>query len=194
MQEKIVFRTIIEVLGKPKEHVEKALQGYIQKLKKDKDYKVIKESFAEVKKREKEELWATFVELEVETENTGKIFNFCFDYMPSMIEVIRPKELFLEDLEISMILSDLQAKLHSVDMVAKEVKAENDFLKKNMAGLLKNYITTLLKGRPGLTSDQISFLTGVPKGNVEDYLDVLIDEGKVDLNGKLYALVEKNTN
>ena len=55
--------------------------------------------------------------------------------------------------------------------------------------LMKNYISVLLARKP-LTSEQLSGLTGVEKDKLEDYLDVLIDEGKVDLKGDEYFLIE----
>ncbi|HLC91294.1 MAG TPA: hypothetical protein VJI15_06020 [Candidatus Nanoarchaeia archaeon] len=189
MTKKLVFRAIIEVLGKPKEHVEEAITKYIDQLKKDKDYKVKTVEFAEIKKHKDGDLWITFAELEAETSELIKLTDFCFDYMPSMIEVLEPEQITFTDNDLSLFLNDLQSKLHGVDMVAKMVKAENDNLKRNTSGLLKNYIIVLLRGsRASLTSEQLSGLTGVQKDKLEDYLDQLIDEGKVDLKGDLYSL------
>ena len=43
MEKNIHFRAVIEVLGKPKEHVDSALKSYIQKLKEDAHYIILKE-------------------------------------------------------------------------------------------------------------------------------------------------------
>ena len=185
MEKNISFRTIIEVLGKPKEHIEETIKGYVDKLKKDEKYQVDSVEFAEIKKQEKDELWATFAEIEVKTEKIENLIEFCFNFMPSLIEIIEPPEMQLKDQDISSFLNDLQARLHQVDMVAKQLKMENDYLKKNMQGLLKNYIQILLS-KKGLTSEQLSTLTGVNKEKLEDYLDVLIDERKIDLKDGVY--------
>ena len=190
MEKNIHFRTVIEVMGKPREHIEKSINTYVENLKKNKEYEVISEEFAEIKKDDEQEMWTTFVELEVKTAKILNLSAFCFDYMPALIEVLSPKELHLRDVELSTFLNDLQAKLHQVDMVAKQVKAENDFLKKNMGGLLKNYVTVLLRGR-GLTSEQLSQLMGMHKDKLEDFLDQLIDEGKIDLKEGVYYLQKK---
>src|SRR3989338_5306573 len=187
IMEKIVFRTIVEVLGKPQEHVEATMKDYVDKLKADKHYKILKEEFAEVKKQEKEELWATFTELEIEIKEVGKLLNFCFDYMPSMLEVIEPAQLTLSDGDISMFLNDLQAKLHGIDMVAKQVKAESDIVQKNMGHLLKNYITVLLS-KEGRSGEELSRLTGVEQSKLEDFLDHLIDKKIVNLQKGMYTL------
>lgn len=190
MVEEIIFRTVIEILGKPKEHVEKALKDYVKQIKEDENFKVIKEDFAEIKKQEDQDLWAIFVELEIKTAKIDHIIDFCFEYMPSILEIVNPKKLTLEDSQISGFLNDLQAKLHQVDMVAKQVKLENDHLKTNMAGLLKNYIVVLLS-KANLTSQQLSKLTGVRQEKLEDFLDQLIDEGKIDLKEGVYFNTEK---
>src|SRR3989344_575255 len=190
MENDILFRAIIEVLGKPKEHIEKSLKEYLDNLKNNKNYKVISQEIAEVKKQEGQELWVVFAELEVKTNQVDSLISFCFDYMPSVIEILEPRKLSLSDLEISQFLNDLQGKLHYVDMVAKQVKLENDYLKKNMGSLLRNYVLLLLS-KQSLSSTQLSKLTGVDKDKLEDFLDQLIDKEKIDLKEGVYYLKEK---
>ncbi len=192
MEKKIILRSVIEVLGRPKEHVEASLKGYIDKLKADERYGVTSCEFAEIKEQAEQEAWATFAEVEMKVEKIEDITAFCFDYMPSMVEIIEPAEITFKDAEVSGFLNDLQAKLHQVDMVAKQVKMENDHLKRNMAALLKNYLMLLLS-KKALSSIQLSSLTGVAEDKLEDYLDQLIDEGRVDLKGDLYSRKEVGT-
>ena len=187
MGSKIVIRTIIEVLGKPQEHVETAIKKYVQNLKEDKRYHVVREEYAEIKKQEQHDLWAGFAELEFQTEKMEDIISFCFDYMPSLIEIIEPEELTFEDVDVSHFLNDLQAKLHAVDMVAKQMKVENGILQKSVTILLRNYILFLLKNN-NFSSVQLSQLTGVEQNRLEDFLDQLIDEGKINLKEGVYYL------
>ncbi|PIN76790.1 hypothetical protein COV17_01035 [Candidatus Woesearchaeota archaeon CG10_big_fil_rev_8_21_14_0_10_36_11] len=189
MEKNIMFRTVIEVVGKPKEHIEKSIRDYVQKLKEDTTYEVLEEDFAEIKKQDDQELWATFAELEVKASSIQDLVAFCFEYMPSIIEVLEPKQINFTDSTISEFLNDLQSKLHQVDMVAKHVKMENDMLKKNMSALLKNYIVVLLRQR-NLTGDQLNKLTGVAQDKLEDFLDQLIDDGRIDLKEGIYFLTK----
>jgi len=55
---------------------------------------------------------------------------------------------------------------------------------------LNNYILVLLS-KGNLTSEQLSGLTGVNKDKLEDYLDKLIDAGKVDLKEGIYFAKNK---
>jgi len=44
-------KTIIEILGKPKEHVEKTIRMYVDNIKKDQDLIVLKESFFKCRRK-----------------------------------------------------------------------------------------------------------------------------------------------
>jgi len=186
MDTPIVFRAVIEVLGRPQEYVETALSEYIEKLKKDSNFKLVSANLEKAQKQEKEELWSNFAELEIKTEKIENITSFCFDYMPSVIEILEPEHVTINDVQFSSFLNDLQAKLHNVDMIAKQAKLESDYLKKNSGILLKNFIFVILARSP-MTSEQLSRLSGVKTEQIEDILDKFIDEGKVDLKGKIYS-------
>lgn len=190
---KIIFRAILEVLGRPQAHVEEALKEYLRKIQEDTRYKILVQETAPSKQQEGQEMWTVFSEIEAQTNDVKNIVTFCFDYMPSMIEIIEPEELTLTDVEASMFFSDLQGKLHNVDMVAKQTKLENDHLQRNMSLLLKNYILVLLT-QNNLASEQLAKLTGVNKEKIEDFLDKLIDEKKVDLKDGVYFIVRENGN
>ena len=144
-------RIIIEMLGKPKEHISKTLRDYIQKIKEDENLLVLNEKFAEPEK--KENLWSTFVELEMVVKGIPNLIGFCFDYMPSSIEILKPEEFTLKNRDISNFMNDLQAKLHNIDMITKKLRVENEFLKRNMKKSFENSITLLLKLKEMDTKD-----------------------------------------
>lgn len=186
----IYFRTVLEVLGKPQEHVETSLKSYVEQIKQDKRYKLVHSEFAEIKKQEEAELWTMFAELEIKTEKLEHLTSFCFDYMPSIIEIIEPAEMSISEAHLATFFNDLQARLHQVDMVAKQLRLENDIFKRNVASLLNNYVRVLLS-KGSLTADQLSKLTGVTKDQLEDFLDAMIDQQKIDLKKGVYSLKEK---
>lgn len=190
MEKPILFRAVIEVLGKPKEHVEEAFQSYIKDLKADKRYKIVTEDYAEIKKQEQEEMWSTFAELEIKAAKLDDLIFFCFNYMPSMIEIVEPSELMVSDVDFSKVLNDLQAKLHHLGIITKQMKAENEFLHRNMGALLKNYVHLLLS-KEKMNSERLSRFTGLAKDKMEDFLDQLIDKGEIDLEEGLYSLKKK---
>ncbi len=125
---KIVLRVIIEIMGSPKDHVEKTMGMVLEKFKKE--YKVVKEDLNEA--TQIKQFWSTFVELEVEIEKIDQMVSICFDYLPSSIEVIDPTNFNIKNQDLSDLMNDLLAKLHRYDMALKNVHAENLLLKKQM--------------------------------------------------------------
>ena len=178
-------RTIIEVLGKPKEHVEDALKQYIEHIKEDHELVVLNEDYSDMK--EQGNLWSKFVELELVIKGTSKLIGFCFEYMPSSIEVLKPEHLIMTNPEISNFLNDLQAKLHNVDMVVKQLKAENDFIRNNMNAIIHNAIIICLKVSR-LSLEQLSQVTGIDKKELEIFVEKLLKENKIKKDDEVYSL------
>ncbi len=186
----IEFRAIVEVLGKPQPHVEKMLDSILTRLKEDSRFKLKAFEKHECVPQGGTDLFATFMEVDVTSETVENMIGFCFDFMPSSIEINKPHELQLSCGDFSQFLNDLQAKLHQVDMLAKKMKMERDIGSKNTSGLLKNYLLVLLTTNK-LTISQLSGYTGVNADKLADYLDILIDEGKIDLTGELYSRIKR---
>ena len=178
-------RTIIEVLGKPKEYVEKSIKQYIEHIKEDSELVILNEDYSEIQEQGK--LWSKFVELELVIKGTKKLIAFCFEYMPSSLEVVKPEHFVMTNPELSNFLNDLQARLHSVDMIVKQLKAENDFLKHNMNAILHNAILICLKVSR-LSLEQLSQITGVDKKELEVFVEKLLKENKIKKENDLYTL------
>ncbi|MFH1641826.1 MAG: hypothetical protein ABIC04_02920 [Nanoarchaeota archaeon] len=182
----IRFRTIIEVLGKPKEHVEKTIKEYVEKIKSDSDLMVLKEYYAKLK--EQEDMWSVFTELEIVVKNVQNLTGFCFDFMPSSIEIIKPEELSFKNTILTNVMNDLQAKLHNIDMVAKKLKNENDFLKRNLNTSLQNVITVLLAVKNSCDKEKLAKLSGIDQKEIDLLLENLLKEGKIKKEDNLYSL------
>ena len=178
-------RTIIEVLGKPKEHVESAIKEYVEHIKQDSELVILSEDYSEIKEQGK--LWSKFVELDLVIKGTLKLISFCFEYMPSSLEILKPEHLIMTNPELSNFLNDLQARLHGVDMIVKQLKAENDFLRQNMNAVLHNVILICLKVSK-LTLEQLSQVTGVDRKELEIFLEKLLKENKIKKENDLYCL------
>ena len=126
---KIVTRTIIELAGFPKEHVEEKIKNIAEQLeKKDQNFKVINKEIAETKQVEK--MWSTFIEAELEFKDIKTLFSFNFTFLPSSIEVLEPEKIELDTNEFSDIINTLQAKLHEYTAVLNRLAIENKVLKK----------------------------------------------------------------
>ena len=179
-------RVILEMLGKPKEHIEKTLKDYVEKIKQDQSWMVIKDDFAEPKQQET--MWSSFVELEIVFKDIKKLLPFCFDYMPSSVEIIKPKDILILNHELSDFLNDLQAKLHNVDMIAKKLRAANTVLKKNLNTALKNVILLSLSVKKTLNLEGLSKFSGIKKEELNPFLEQLTKEGRLIKEDNGYIL------
>lgn len=185
-------KIIIEVLGKPKEHVEKTIRNYVEKIKNDHDLVILKSEFSDA--QEKDSLWAIFVELDMVIKGIPKLIAFCFDYMPSSIQVIKPEEFTITNNLIEDFANDLQARLHTVDMLVKNLKNENDFIKKNMNFVIKNIIMVSL-AYGSIDKEKLSRITGIEAKELEGFLQNMIKEKNIiEENGNYSLIIKKSEN
>ncbi|MDP7180373.1 MAG: hypothetical protein QF824_03835 [Candidatus Woesearchaeota archaeon] len=185
-QNHIRCKTILEVLGKPKEHIEKKIKEYITGIRDDSDLIILNESFADPKQQG--ELWSTFAELEIVVKGIPKLVAFCFDYMPSSIDIIKPDEIIFKSKDVSNMVNDMQARLHGVDMEVKKLNVENDFLKRNMKASFKNSIAVLLKMKD-MDDDELSNFTGIPKEEIGVIIEELVKNNKIKKEENKYKLI-----
>ena len=181
----IRFRTIIEMIGKPKEHIEKTIRDYVETIRDDHEYILLNERFAETV--EHESLWSTFAELEIVCKDMSKLVMFCFEYMPASVEIIKPDSFSIEKHVITGFINDLQARLHNVDMAVKKLRGENDILKKNMSLSIENQISVLLKLN-SMDIDDLSTYTGINTEELNSFLNKMITAGKVKQESEIYSL------
>lgn len=128
-KQKIVVRIIMEVMGAPKQHIEETLKSLMEKMRTEKDIKVLRYKVFEAEELENK-MWSTFAEIEIETEYLKRIWDLCFDYMPSSFEILKPEELKFDMKGLGETLNDLMARLHHYDMIIKNIQAENIVLKR----------------------------------------------------------------
>ncbi len=179
-------RAILEVLGKPKEHVEKTIKTLVQKVKEDPEISVLNEKYADIKPEGKT-MFSTFVELEMVIKGITTLTGFCFDFMPSSIDIEKPEQLTIKNRHFSDIFNDMQHKLHNVDMVAKTLQAERDFLKRNLNTMISNILTILIKMNKN-SIEELSKFTGINKEELEKHLEILTKEGKIKKEEDKYQL------
>lgn len=190
-EEKIIikFKAVIEILGKPKEHVEETLKKYIEHIKEDKNYTITSEHHEEPVKQD-DDMFSTFAELDIETNSIENVNGFCFDYMPSSVDIISPMSLTFKTSELTNISNDLMAKLHTMDMALKKLKNENDFLKRNTGAIIFNIIKIALFGKK-LNIEQLSKVTGINTKELEHFVNTLEKDGSIAKDGDLYYLKER---
>ena len=118
---KLTVRMVLEVLGTPKEHVEKTIKLIMERFREEEEVKVISAKAYEAEKVKA--FWSTFCDLEFQIESVEKLINICFNYMPSSLEIVDPSELNIKVNQMNNILNDLMSKLHGYDMIIKDINA-----------------------------------------------------------------------
>ena len=132
--EKINAVLMLEILGKPKEHVKEVLEGIVDKLGKEEGVILISKNVAEPKKFEGgggEDIFTSFAEVEIET-SLQKLMLIIFGYMPSHIDIIVPEELRIRNSDLNLFFNELTRKLHQYDEIARALLIERNILAKQI--------------------------------------------------------------
>jgi putative lipoic acid-binding regulatory protein len=127
----ITSRITIEVMGSPKEHVEKALVDVINKLKNDKQIEVVNVKAYKAEQQENK-LWSTFADIEIETKNLKKLSDICYDYMPSTLEILEPIGMEMQSIEVQDFINDVLTRMHKYAMVIRKLQTENIYMMKEL--------------------------------------------------------------
>ncbi len=180
-KERIIARFIIELLGAPKDYIEKTLKDFIEKLKTE--YTIVKESYEPAK--ENGSLFTTFCELEGAFENFEELFHFCMNAMPASIEIVEPERIKTENRELTRVLNDIQSRLHEIDMEIKRLKSLNEILDRNTLQTFRNFIQFVVTSGPkGI--GEISRAVGVKEKDLKPFLDRMIEENYLLAESDIY--------
>ena len=133
---KIEAIAILEVLGRPPEHLKETLEELIKKINEEKGIKIKDKKINEPKQlKDQKELYTTFAEIELEFDEVMDLFLFIFRYMPSHIEIISPEKISLENNKWNEFLNELARRLHGYDEVARILQTEKAILEKKFKDL-----------------------------------------------------------
>jgi len=176
----ILGRFIVEMMGAPPEYLETTLKNYIEKLKKA-GMDIRKEDYAQAAKPKEAQLWSAFVELEISFKTLVELLAFCFDAMPSSVEIVQPEQMQFKSAELTDFLNDLQARLHQTDMVVKTQRAQQAIT------IFHNFIRAVLQDG-AKTPEDLSQVIGVKPEELTPFLDKLLEQRKIVKEENRYAL------
>ena len=131
----IKARSIIELVGGPKEYVDKMMGVVVDKLKEDKHVALKNHKVFDAKPMQGQEpLFSAFCEAEIEAKEMDDLFGFCFDFMPSSVEIYDPTQMIMKADAINDMFNELIGKLHQYDLAFKNIAAQNILLKRKYEG------------------------------------------------------------
>jgi len=183
----ILVRTILEMLGGPKEHIVNTMKAYVDKLGENKNFKIDKTFISEAKEQEDKSLFSIYAELEIWFKDVDKIMEFCFDSLPSSIEIIEPEEFKMKSNKFSGLLNDLQAKLHKLDLAFKNHIADKQASAKIFDTLIKNFIGYCLRTKKQKV-EEVATITGIDKEKLQKIMDDLAENKMIKKEGDKYSI------
>jgi hypothetical protein len=176
------IRSILEVVGKPKEHVEKTLKELLKKISDNSRIKLIKYEIEESQQIKDSTLFSTFAEIEFVCKSINDIMNYAVDYTPASIEVLHPSNMNVQASFMSDLMTELVGRIHLIDGEFRKIVAKNKHLSESLTTMIKNSILICLKeGTKDI--DKISKIIGVDKEQTKIFLNALIKEQKIKLEG-----------
>ncbi|MBW3017519.1 hypothetical protein KY316_04040, partial [Candidatus Woesearchaeota archaeon] len=137
-------RLIVELVGGPKEHIDKTIKEVVEKAKQFPDSTVEKSKIFETEETNNG-LFSTFTELEMVFKKLDTLMDFCYNFYPSSVEIIEPEKIVMTSQTMSAWLNDLQHKIHAIDQVAKNHNIYKTTMNKQLNTLIRTNILTHLK-------------------------------------------------
>ena len=143
---------ILEVLGRPPEHLTSTLNDLIKQMDEEKGVVVkskdvkepvpMKEKVGSLEKGGKENVqvegfYSSFAEIELEVETVMHLAMLMFKYMPAHIEIISPESVALTNNGWNEILNELTRRLHGYDEVARTLQVEKEILERKLRDLIE---------------------------------------------------------
>ena len=184
---------ILQIVGKPKEHVDKTLTTFVEKLKTAHDlgYQIYQAEIHEAQLQEDtESLYSAFADVEMICNDIKSLMYFCMHAMPASVEVIEPEEFTFPSHAITDIMNDFVARIHETDDVAKKIRQEHKFMSQSLGIMIQNAIMIFLNLGPR-NSRSISEHIGVDQDQVDVFLKKLTADKKLVQSGENYALATK---
>lgn len=124
---------ILEILGRPASNVTEALQTIITKIGSEKGVKILSKQIHEpIPVEDTKDLFTAFAEISLEVDSTATYINLIFSYMPSHIEIVKPENTSLSNIDLNDLANNLVRRLHHYDAVAKQMLAEKEIILKQL--------------------------------------------------------------
>ena len=143
---------ILEIIGKPPEHLIETLENLIKQIDEEKGVNVKKKEIKEPmpmkdkvgflksggkeKVKQHKDFYTTFAEIEIEVEEIFNLAFLMFKYMPAHVEIISPELIALTNNGWNEIFNELTRRLHGYDEVARMLQVEKEILERKLKELI----------------------------------------------------------
>ncbi|MSS74199.1 hypothetical protein EXS72_00990 [Candidatus Pacearchaeota archaeon] len=125
----IVAKFILEILGRPPEHLTSSLSELVTKLGTEKGTSIVSKELHKPKPVEKtDNLWTAFAEIEIKFDSLQHFFNTIIMYMPAHVEIVEPDSFKINSFEINELANFMISRLHNYDAITKKLMGEREIL------------------------------------------------------------------
>jgi hypothetical protein len=129
---------IVEVIGRPPEHLTETLNEIVKEIDAEKGVKVISKKINEpTLMKDQKDFYMNFVEIEAEIEEVLQLAILLFKYMPAHVEIVSPELIALTNNGWNDVLNELTRRLHGYDEIARIAQAEKTILEKKLREVLE---------------------------------------------------------
>ena len=132
----ITAHLILEIIGRPPEHLTGTLNEIIGKIDEEKGVNVKTKNIKEpVTMKDREDFFTTFAEVEVEVEELIQLAILMFKYMPAHVEIISPEHLNIDNNTMGDIFSEISRRLHGYEEILRMMQVERNIMVKKLKGV-----------------------------------------------------------
>jgi len=135
---------LLEVIGKPPEHLVTTLEKLIESLNNEKGVSIQKKEIKEpmpVKDKAgnpvKNNFYTTFAEVEIDLDEINSLAYIMFRYMPAHVEILSPEHIAFTNNDLNELFNELSRRLHGYDEVARVLQTEKNILEKKLRELME---------------------------------------------------------
>ena len=133
---KMQVNMVIEIMGRPIEHVAESLKQLVEKMANEKGVTVLERIYHDPIKVEKsEDLFTTFAEITAEFDSLNNYFGIIFAYLPSHIEIINPEKINMSNYDLTELGNRILHRLHEYDAITKKILMDLQIANKKISDL-----------------------------------------------------------
>ena len=182
----IEAHTILELVGKPEEHIQKMLDMLLVQID---DSEGIQITAKDVEPPEETEdgLYGTFAELTVTFESVKDVTHFALNYSPASLEILEPDTVTLDGETFNSIYGDILAKIHMTNTEIVELQSQRKEILTSLNSLVRNTILILCEREPH-SLEQIAEQTGIDTERLEKVLSVMVKNNTLTKDKNTYTV------
>jgi len=127
---------ILDIIGKPAEHLVNSLQRIVEKMGEEKGVSLTSKDIKEpALMKDQEDFYSTFAEIELEIDDISTLTDLVFKYMPAHLEILTPHLLAMTSNIFNDVLNELIRRLHGYDEISRIMQTEKQILLKKIEEL-----------------------------------------------------------